>query len=959
MSSEKVRSRKQQRYYMNSEFNSASQHGSDYDFNENEKYNLANPSNDLDYVPAYQKDHAVFQSTHLNQAKLADPTSGKRFRFTKKRLIVLGLVFLMAAYFRLWKLSHPSKVVFDEVHFGKHAGLYINRTFFLDVHPPLAKMMFAAAGKIFGYDGKFDFKTIGLDYTSTNVPYASMRFMPAFLGLAMVPITYITIAAFGGSEEACLLGSFLVTFENSFMTISRLILLDSILIFFTGLTVMFWALFLREEGHPFTKTWWVYLILTGVNMGNALSSKWVGLFLVGTIGVWTIKDLWFRITDYRVTLNEVNKHFWARVLGLIVTPLTVYVFWFYIHFSVLTLSGSGNNFMSPEFQTTVGGSHLVSTMRDVYYGSKIRIRHDATNAGYLHSHASRYETGSKQQQVTLYSHRDDNNYWIIDYTLDQKKKLANSTNLNELKPIKNGDVIRLKHANTKKNLHSHNLRAPVTNKDYINEVSGYGGDDFDGDSNDDWIVRIMDGDNSVPSSFNQIVSIHSKFRLIHKNEKCALFSNRVKLPKWGFEQVEVVCMKHAKYPKSIWRIESATHEKINYDTAPKVSFKIPGFFEKFIESHVVMLRVNNGLTGSHFYDSRPFSWIYLRRGIGYWSEKGHTIYLIGNPIIWWLAFVSIVSFVAIQLVLVLRDQRGYNDQMFGYRAQYMNFTGFFGIGWAMHYFPFFLMGRQLFLHHYLPALWFGIVALASSIDIFTRKVSSKARTVIMCALLFYTLRLYFLYSPVGYGTSWTREACEKSKMLSSWDFSCKQYPSIAEKLAKQTFDKDQGKKDNEKIQEAEIVDPGQPQPIDNIDEEIRLNQPAPMINDEDKKKLESDWEKFKNEDVKGSASLQPEKKDGESNPENKNDKQDDKAGEIQNKEEKKEEQKQEEQKKEEQKKEEQKQEEPKKEEKKEEEQKKEEQKENQQVIDKKAEEPKVENENQVAKDKPAPAEPKP
>lgn len=32
-----------------------------------------------------------------------------------------------------------------------------------------------------------------------------------------------------------------------------------------------------------------------------------------------------------------------------------------------------------------------------------------------------------------------------------------------------------------------------------------------------------------------------------------------------------------------------------------------------------------------------------------------------------------------------------------------NSTGFFFLAWATHYFPFFVMGRQLFLHHYLPA----------------------------------------------------------------------------------------------------------------------------------------------------------------------------------------------------------------------------------------------------------------
>jgi len=50
---------------------------------------------------------------------------------------------------------------FDEVHFGGFAGKYIRQVFFMDVHPPLAKLLITLSAKIGGFDGNFDFKDIG------------------------------------------------------------------------------------------------------------------------------------------------------------------------------------------------------------------------------------------------------------------------------------------------------------------------------------------------------------------------------------------------------------------------------------------------------------------------------------------------------------------------------------------------------------------------------------------------------------------------------------------------------------------------------------------------------------------------------------------------------------------------------------------------------------------------------
>jgi hypothetical protein len=57
-------------------------------------------------------------------------------------------------------------------------------------------------------------------------------------------------------------------------------------------------------------------------------------------------------------------------------------------------------------------------------------------------------------------------------------------------PIKCGAVVRLEHADTKKNLHSHLFRAPLSGNQ---EVSGFG-DNGNGDTGDNWIVTCEGND---------------------------------------------------------------------------------------------------------------------------------------------------------------------------------------------------------------------------------------------------------------------------------------------------------------------------------------------------------------------------------------------------------------------------------------------------------------------------------
>ena len=199
-----------------------------------------------------------------------------------------------------------------------------------------------------------------------------MRLLPASLGVALVPIAYLTLRSLGCRPATALLASLLLTFENGLITQSRLILLDSELVFFTGLTTFLWVGFSAEDARragssglgPFSRVWWTWLALAGTSLGATLSCKWVGLLTIATIGLATLEQLWSILGDTRVPMKTLARHFVARALCLIVIPSVVYMFWFWIHFQILHHSGDGDGFMSSEFQHTLQGHG----MEDTYAG---------------------------------------------------------------------------------------------------------------------------------------------------------------------------------------------------------------------------------------------------------------------------------------------------------------------------------------------------------------------------------------------------------------------------------------------------------------------------------------------------------------------------------------------------------------------------------------------------------------
>ncbi|KAL9938310.1 hypothetical protein V8E36_002933 [Tilletia maclaganii] len=620
---------------------------------------------------------------------------------------VMTIVTLLGAVLRFYQIANPAEVVFDEVHFGKFAAYYIRREYFFDVHPPLAKMLHALGGWLAGFDGVFEFENIGDKYLKYGVPYVRMRSTSAIIGTLQVPLLYAIMRETGVNAAVSAFTTALLIFDNGHITQYRLILLDAPLTLFMMFALYGYLRFYKQRYNEFSVNWWLWMLASGSGLALTIACKMVGLFTIVTVGVAVLFDLW-RLLDVKrgQTLQHFGKHFFARTLGFIVWPACLYLFTFWIHFAILTKSGPGDSFMSSQFQNTLAGNPTLELAKPVHYFDRVTFKHKGTDV-FLHSHPENYplkyddgRISSQGQQVTGYPHNDTNNWFQLIPTRNIPDSPIGARSL------RNGDKIRLLHVNTESYLMTHDVASPLTSTN--TEFTTTTANDTETYENTIFEIRV---DSESEGNMKTIVSKADLLHIIHMPMRVSLYTYESKLPEWGYGQQEINGNKNALDKKAMWWIDDIqiSPDDPDYEerTAPSEPRQVKhmNFFKKFVELQLQMLHQNNLLTSSHPYATEPINWPFVLSGISFWTDDDakKQIYMIGNLVSWWIGILSISIYAGIMAADTLARRRGQTPIEDHIRRRMLNTTGFFVLAWIFHYAPFYLMNRQLFIHHYLPA----------------------------------------------------------------------------------------------------------------------------------------------------------------------------------------------------------------------------------------------------------------
>lgn len=208
------------------------------------------------------------------------------------------------------------------------------------------------------------------------------------------------------------------------------------------------------------------------------------------------------------------------------------------------------------------------------------------------------------------------------------------------------------------------------------------------------------------------------------------------------------------------KFQSLLVDSPSYDESARMAF-----WDKFVELNKAMYTSQSTITG-HPYASYWYEWPLELRSIYYWQGapgkdglQGN-IYLLGNPVVWWLSAFCVIVLLIVWLLAPkqLRQKR--------------RLVAFLLAGYAVHFVPFAFINRPMFLYHYLSALIFAIllvcVLLWFLFDWQKQRYGQRAVTQTSWMFLIVVLLGFLYFLPLSYGWPLTPGELQQHMWLPTW-----------------------------------------------------------------------------------------------------------------------------------------------------------------------------------------------
>ncbi|KKU77930.1 MAG: hypothetical protein UY04_C0049G0008 [Parcubacteria group bacterium GW2011_GWA2_47_7] len=222
---------------------------------------------------------------------------------------VLLIILVLATLTRLPFLAYHNQTMFDEFYHANFVSHIVHELPMFDIHPPLARIIFSDIAKQIPYTKDFLIIPFSDINTASNIsfddfPFFQIRFLVALCGIFLPLVFYAIGRLLHYSPLTALLPALFIIFDNALLLYSRAMLPDMLLLLteFIGLACALQMLRLRSFKQ---KILWIFL--SGLFLGLALSTKWTALALIGL-----------------VMLILMQKRFWYHAFFILIISITTY-----------------------------------------------------------------------------------------------------------------------------------------------------------------------------------------------------------------------------------------------------------------------------------------------------------------------------------------------------------------------------------------------------------------------------------------------------------------------------------------------------------------------------------------------------------------------------------------------------------------------------------------------------------
>lgn len=277
-------------------------------------------------VPFYENRYEWSDGDPILPLELVDDN-----KHGKKDVICFVLITVISLFTHLYKLADPGAICFDESYFGNFTLMYMKREYFIDIHPPVGKLVLYFGGVLSNFHSGFPIWTDSLGAQYDNDSYVKLRLVNALFASLCPSLLFLCLRTFGLSVTSSVVSSVMMAFENSMIIEGKFILTDGILHCFVMLAV--YSISLCVKGN--------HLMLCGVCVGLAAATKQTSWSLFAVVFFAFIvyefqKDV--KLLSGLFSWTFINKSI-IRTIVVGVVSVVIYVASFCIHLVILKNPG--------------------------------------------------------------------------------------------------------------------------------------------------------------------------------------------------------------------------------------------------------------------------------------------------------------------------------------------------------------------------------------------------------------------------------------------------------------------------------------------------------------------------------------------------------------------------------------------------------------------------------------------